>query len=83
MKRNTHGLPGKVTNKKLSRQEFNKLVLCYGKENIHLEILGISRPLILTFKTTFPIFKTTKCGQDHTKIGTGTESFSTRNLTIP
>ena len=27
--------------------------------------------LILNFKTPLPIFKTIKCGQDHTKIGAG------------
>ena len=41
-----------------------------GKEICLWKILGILRPLILNFKTTFPIFKITKCGQDHTKIGT-------------
>ena len=34
------------------------------------KVLEISRPHIQNFKTTVPIFKTTKCGQDHTKIGT-------------
>ena len=37
MKRNTHGLPGKVTNKKLSRLEFSK-IKCTDQpwERLHL-----------------------------------------------
>ena len=51
-------------------------------ENGTWKVLEISRPHIQNFKTTVPIFKTTKCGQDHTKIGTALTHESRRNTSF-